>query len=175
MNSIEELEALTPSGPKKRKTLAERFWEKVVKTETCWLWTASSNARGYGSMVDNGKQRRATHISWELHTGEKWPQGMYACHKCDNPPCVNPEHLFAGTQRDNIWDAKAKGRIKAPNSYPGYRTANEQKTHCKRGHEFTPENTYLYRGRNCKTCCEIHRQNYANKKRLQSLQFKKGE
>lgn len=85
------------------------FFDKVNKTNGCWLWTASRNGDGYGMMVFRGRGRGAHRVSWVLHYGEI-PDGLRVLHKCDNPPCVNPEHLFLGTQLDNVRDCMAKNR-----------------------------------------------------------------
>ena len=90
-------------------TPTERFWSKVRKTDTCWLWTACM-IRGYGQVAWNGKPRRAPRVSWEIHNGPV-PAGLLVLHRCDTPACVNPAHLFLGTHTDNMRDAKAKGRL----------------------------------------------------------------
>jgi hypothetical protein len=82
-----------------------RFWRFVKKTDTCWEWSGALT-RGYGSM---GSNMYAHRISWEIHNGPI-PKGMQVLHKCDNPPCSNPEHLFLGTQADNNYDMCRKGR-----------------------------------------------------------------
>lgn len=96
--------------------LAERFWARVVKTDTCWLWTG---ARGpgypYGRIARPGEKESmgAHRASWELHYGPI-PDGLCVCHRCDNPACVRPDHLFLGTLTDNWDDMRAKGRGSAP-------------------------------------------------------------
>jgi len=90
-------------------TAEERFWSKISKTESCWSWTGTIMKHGYGMLSIGGKFRLAHRYSWELFNGHI-PDGLYALHHCDNPLCVRPDHLFIGTQKDNIMDMMAKGR-----------------------------------------------------------------
>jgi hypothetical protein len=89
----------------------ERFWKKVNKTEDCWLWLG--HLQRYGRFkpqgIRNSPQVLAHRYSYELHFGPI-PIGMNVLHKCDNPACVNPDHLFLGTQKDNVIDMMNKGR-----------------------------------------------------------------
>jgi hypothetical protein len=91
----------------------KRFWDKVDKQENgCWMWTASTVKDGYGYYkLSNGKSGRAHRISWELANGDI-PKKMCVLHKCDTPRCVNPDHLFLGTDADNVKDMMQKGRGK---------------------------------------------------------------
>lgn len=93
------------------KPLAERFWSKVEKTDGCWLWRCARSNYGYGRFAFEGKNGHAHRVAWLLVKGTI-PPGMYVLHKCDNPPCCNPDHLFLGTHLDNIADRCAKGRTK---------------------------------------------------------------
>ena len=91
--------------------LRERFWAKadIRGAEECWEWNAGRNSRGYGIFyIRKGYGRTATRVAVAFR--EPIPQGHVVCHKCDNPPCVNPAHLFLGTQVDNGLDSIAKGR-----------------------------------------------------------------
>lgn len=99
-----------PSGWRKPEAIAARFWSNVQKTDSCWNWTGKSYFHyGYGKFNVNKKETRAHRYSWELHKGAI-PQGLFVLHNCDNPKCVNPEHLRLGTQKDNVQDQFDRGR-----------------------------------------------------------------
>lgn len=87
------------------------FLSRVKKTKDCWNWSAAKNDVGYGQMYWLGVTTYAHRISWTLHKGQI-PKGLFVLHRCDNPACCNPDHLFLGTQQDNISDCKSKGRMR---------------------------------------------------------------
>jgi hypothetical protein len=104
--------------PETLAPLVDRFWQRVQKTDSCWLWIGArkeprrSQPLGYGRIVLTNaplKYGYAHRLSWEINVG-KIPKGKKVLHKCDNPPCVNPDHLFLGTQLDNMKDCVSKRR-----------------------------------------------------------------
>lgn len=93
------------------RSISERFWEKVNKTETCWLWTAFVLESGYGCFAPTTDTKaRAHRVAWELTNGPIL-DGLCVLHKCDVRACVNPAHLFLGTRTDNARDRDLKGRL----------------------------------------------------------------
>ena len=98
-------------GPKPKGD-PERFWRFFEKRENgCWEWKNWLNNRGYGVFCVERKNQYAHRYSWELHNG-KIPEGKFVCHKCDNPKCVNPDHLFLGVAKIDVRDCISKGRFK---------------------------------------------------------------
>lgn len=88
-----------------------RFWQRIKKTPSCWIWTGTRHDYGYGQIGGRRDEgvKFAHRLSWEIHFGPI-PEGMEVLHRCDNPPCVRPEHLFLGTKADNNADCRSKGR-----------------------------------------------------------------
>lgn len=98
-----------PQGVFKRPSARERFFKKVIKTPTCWLWTGYLLKDGYGSFSEFRKSIPAHRYSYKEFVAPI-PVGLLVRHSCDNPSCVNPEHLVLGTQKDNCQDAVSRGR-----------------------------------------------------------------
>lgn len=112
------------------ETTEQRFNKKYIINETtdCWEWQNATNNIGYGMFRwTKGVMRTAHRVSYELFKGPI-PKGMVVCHKCDNPKCVNPNHLWAGTMKDNYKDMLDKGRWR-PRS-PGTKQPLKQCKHC---------------------------------------------
>lgn len=126
-----------------------RFWFRVDKSGDCWTWSAARGAGkfDYGYFWTDGKKLVKAHrYAYALANGPI-PEGMVICHRCDNPPCVRPDHLFLGTQKDNIHDMDAKGRGRRPT----------RRTHCPKGHPYDEANTALRTdgAQACRTCRKL--------------------
>jgi hypothetical protein len=122
--------------------LAERFWARVEKSGECWLWTGARLQKGYGSIRIANRAFSTHRVAMALN-GAIPPDDMAVLHRCDNPPCVRPEHLFLGTQADNMADMIKKGR---------YQKFDDK---CPQGHLYDEQNTYIYmprRGHRQKVC-----------------------
>lgn len=127
----------------------EKFWSKVEKTDTCWLWTGPRLPNGYGRLWLNGRLRTVHRLAWELARGPI-PDGLVIDHACRVRNCVNPDHMEVVTGGDNTRRGIGPTAI------------NARKTHCIRGHEFTPENTYwpAKGGRICRACARQRQVGY---------------
>ena len=93
-------------------SIEERFWKRVKKTDNCWLWEGADRGNGYGVLNVGGKLKSTHHVTWFLVHGE-WPpsdRSWIICHTCDVRNCVNPDHLFKGSMKDNYHDMRTKGR-----------------------------------------------------------------
>lgn len=140
----------------------EAFWAKVSPEPSsgCWLWTACVNAGGYGRFGVPGEYwtDQAHRFAYRQLVGE--PGGLFVCHRCDTPRCVNPAHLFLGDNQTNVTDMVAKGRHRAGPPF----VANRKKTHCHRGHDLA--GAHIYRGsRVCRACCAENRRTQRRKAR----------
>jgi hypothetical protein len=127
-------------------SIEQAFWARVERkgANECWPWKGCIRHDGYGQFSYNKQRFIASRFSWALANARQ-PDG-YVCHSCDNPPCVNPAHLWLGDVLSNTRDMLSKGRQR-----------NQRKTHCSRGHAFDEANTYWHRGhRLCRACNAMH-------------------
>lgn len=136
-------------------SVEERFWAKVKKTDTCWLWTGSCTA-GYGQFGIGGRKKMRVHrYAYELLVGPI-PEGLVLDHLCRVRNCVNPDHLEPVTDREN----RARGVFPFGKPRP-------PKTHCKRGHPLDDKNTYVHPNgsRKCRTCVRDRQNELARRRR----------
>jgi len=141
--------------PAKRISVRERLekYRRVDLVTGCWEWTRARGKKGYGMIWVVDKFIRVSRAAYELYVGPI-PEGLNVCHKCDNPPCFNPEHLFVGTQSDNIRDSVEKGRWPALGG----------KEVCKYGHPKP------YRG-GCRICSKEKKAKYYQENRERLLAY----
>ena len=132
----------------------KNFWNKVKKTDSCWLWTARKFDNGYGQFQVGNLPVQAHRVSYIMHNGNI-PSGLVVHHECRVKWCVNPAHLRLVTHRENLL------------LDPTEASRNAAKTHCDNGHEFTPENTRIAKPyqRVCKTCQRQWQREYRERKR----------
>lgn len=120
---------------------APRFWGRVDRTGDCWMWQGARQGNGYGVLSWHCARRPAHRVAFRLANGAE-PEGLEVLHSCDEPRCVNPSHLRAGTHAENMMDV----------SLHGYHHG-AVKTHCPRGHAYEGANLAVWSGRrNCRTC-----------------------
>ena len=136
--------------PSKITDVTSYFYRRIKKTKTCWLWRGALHTSKkrkwiypYGQLHVKGLPSQAHRLSWEIHYGAI-PDGLFILHKCDNPPCVRPDHLKSGTAKDNNRDALVKGH------------SIQWKGSCKKGHPL--DDVYIYpnkRQRYCRRCSRV--------------------
>ncbi len=137
------------------KIRLEYLFSKTKKNDGCFEWIGN-RTNDYAKITFNKKTWYGHRLVWTLSNGEI-PKGIKVLHKCDNPPCINPDHLFLGTQLENMLDKISKGRC-----------PTKAKTHCKRGHPFDNVNTMVTKQgrRKCRACDKIYKRgNYATSKK----------
>ena len=130
----------------------------------CWIWMGATNRAGYAkaSNAFTGQKTRIVHRAiLQEQLGVQLPINIYACHSCDVPSCINPAHIWPGTQLDNLRDAINKGKkIGSDGAF------NARKTHCPYGHEYTQKNTRMKSGtRQCKACHKVRLRDWKRKQR----------
>lgn len=121
-----------------------RFEDYIDRTGECWIWTGPRDRKGYGLWSGEGERGLAHRVSLTRAAGTPPDPAMFACHQCDNPPCVRPDHLYWGTIQDNTRDYVER---------QGVHNKGARKAHCPQGHPYSGDNVQVYGGkRNCREC-----------------------
>ena len=116
-------------GMVSKRTLEDTFWAKTDRrgADECWPWLGTHNHKGYGHIVrrrvSGRRYYKATHVSWSIRHCQPFPADKMACHSCDNPSCVNPDHIWPGTAAENAADMLKKGRLGPHRTGPRTRKA----------------------------------------------------
>ena len=149
---------------KKDETLEGRLLRCTRKGRGCWEWTGAKSRAGYGQFGYLGNWYRAHRVAYLVWRGPL-KRGLYVCHRCDNPGCVRPSHLFLGTNSDNIRDSLTKGRH-----------YHATRTHCPRGHAYTGDNLIVtmqsggqYKHRQCRACHRIKNRRWGRARQAAAL------
>ena len=135
----------------------ERFWARVTTGPGCWLWSGATKNGRYGYVQFRGRIWAAHRVAWHLTHGEI-PPGLVICHKCDVEQCCRPDHLFVGTQADNMRDMREKGRARNGTGRAG------RETHCLHGHSMADPYVNPRGIRICRTCRADGRKRYLEKR-----------
>lgn len=157
------------------ETYLEYFWETVDRTAgygpdgDCWIWLGGRRGRGYGTFSLYGRGYVSTRLMWFIVHGQD-PSKLLVLHSCDNPPCVNPDHLFLGTDKDNLHDAIRKGRVNVRAFHQispvisgregGVKSGEVRRarTHCPKGHLYAGNIRFGADGcRRCLTCDDVRK------------------
>lgn len=153
--------------PARGQAIEGRLFGRVVVTEAgCWEFQGNRDDRGYGAIRRNGKMEKTHRVAYDIALGGI-PAGLHVCHHCDNPPCIRPSHLFAGTRSENQRDSSRKGRgVGAKNLTLGHERLR-QKTHCPQGHPYAGANLYIQPDgrRVCRECGRESSRRYLERQR----------
>ena len=135
--------------PKKVSFITHNDYDPETR---CWNWTAGRDRAGYGHLRYMGRREQVHRVSAHIYLGFDLASNLCVCHRCDNPSCFNPKHLFIGTYSDNVRDALRKGRFIS--GLAGLIAERRQRTHCTRGHLYSEENVWLDKKgrRHCRIC-----------------------
>jgi hypothetical protein len=155
-----------PKGVYERTvSFAERFWSRVNKSDGCWEWTGPTkgNKTDYGVVTLHGKTMSASRAVWFLVNGD--PGELFVLHTCDNSMCVKPDHLYLGTQQDNVRDREERGRGNVRAMVAVAAKLKSSKPFCKHGHPLAGRNLHLRKdGRECKACHVIRQREWTRRK-----------